>query len=462
MEEYKQSKWGPKYVMAVLAILCCLGAVCHHTVQAQPPTTASVPDTQEQTKPPTRPDQAKPPSQVKQSELLAQADQVLQQMSRITGLPIKSPVQKKIVSREEIRKILLHNLRTDYTPQDIHVQEATLRAFGLTPKGFDLQKFLISFYTEQVAGFYDPQTKTMYMADWIPTKMQGMVLSHELTHALQDQNFNLVQYMKDVKNKDDAESARQAVVEGYATAAMFQTMLGDTPISAMPGFDGALGPLIRQQMSEFPVFSKAPFFFKLQALFPYIEGASFISKGLRGTEWQGLNKLFTSPPSSTKALYQPSVYFNHVALPAVQLPEENPLDSLPGLERLDENTLGELGCNELVGQFLSENKASADCSGWMGDRYVVYEDAATQNYALLARTRWSSADSALTFFRDYHEILTKKYPDLSPDPHADAERIIARTASGDVILLCAGDEVRWVEGIPPARVDAVLRWLEAL
>ena len=462
MENYREHRSGPKYVMAILSILCCLGASRHHTVQAQPPSAALVPPAQTQSGPPTRSDQTKPPDQEKQSELLAQADQVLQQMSHITGLPIKSPVRKKIVSREEIRKILLHNLQTEYTPQDIHVQEATLVAFGLTPRDFDLQKFLISFYTEQIAGFYDPQTKTMYMAAWIPPKMQGMVLSHELTHALQDQNFGLLQYMKGVKNKDDAESARQAVVEGYATAAMFQKMLGDTPISAMPDFDGVLGPLIRQQMTEFPVFSKAPFFFKLQALFPYIEGASFISKGLRQTDWQGLNELFTSPPSNTKALYQPGVYFNHEALPQVQLSEENPLSSLPRLKQLDENTMGELGCNELVGQFLSEDQAAADCSAWTGDRYIIYEDPATQSYVLLARTRWSSADSALTFFRDYHEILAKKYPELSLDPHSDAERIIAHTASGNVILLCAGDEVRWVEGIPPGSVDAMLRWLEAL
>ncbi|MGA8183335.1 MAG: hypothetical protein WB819_06790, partial [Terriglobia bacterium] len=122
----------------------------------------------------------------------------------------------------------------------------------------------------------------------------------------------------------------------------------------------------------------------------------------------------------------------------------------------------ELGCNELVGQFLSEEKATADCAGWMGDSYIVYEDPATQSYALLARTRWANADSALAFFRDYHAILAKKYPGFSPDSHSDAERIIGRTASGNVILLYAGDEVRWAEGVPPSQVDAMLRWLEAL
>ncbi len=446
MENHTLRIPGIKILLALLVVLGSLAAVSHSTAGLQIPLQSSTAQSQQHA----------------EADLLAQADEVLQKMSRLTGLPIKSPVHKKIVSREEVQKILLHNLHTEYTPQEIHVQEGTLRAFGLISKDFDFQKFIINFYTEQVAGFYDPQTKTMYMADWIPPNMQGMVLSHELTHALQDQNFNLVQYMKAVKHDDDAEAARQAVVEGYATAAMFQTVLGDTPISAMSSFDTVLGPLMRQQMTEFPIFSKAPFFFKLQALFPYIQGASFIAKGLRRKDWQGLNELFTSPPSTTKALYQPNVYFDHVALPVVKLPGKTPLSSVPGLKQLDESTMGELGCNELVGQFLSEEKAAADCAAWMGDSYVVYEDPATQSYALLARTRWANADSALAFFHDYHSILTQKYPGFSPDSHSDAERMIGRTASGNVILLYAGDEVRWAEGVPSKKVGAVLRWLEAL
>jgi Putative metallopeptidase family (DUF6782) len=444
MENQKMRTIGPKILLAVLAILCSLAAASYAANGWQQLGTAQSPTSQEQ------------------PNLSAVADRVLQKMSRITGLPIKSPVNKKIVSREEVRKILIHNLHADYTPQEIHVQEATLRAFGLISKSFDLKSFLVSFYTEQAAGFYDPPTKTMYIANWIPPDMQGMVLAHELTHALQDQNFNLEGYMKAVKNNDDAEAARQAVVEGYATAAMFQSMLGGAPLPNMTGFDAVLGPLIRQQMAEFPVFSKAPFFFRLQALFPYIQGAGFIGSGLRRENWKGLIELFTSPPSSTKAIFQPSVYFNHVSLPGIQLPSTTPLGSVPGLKLLDENTLGQLGFDELLGQFLSEDTATTTSRNWMGDRYIVYEDPTTQSYALVARTHWANADAALSFFRDYHTILTKKYPGLTPDSRSSAERFIAHTSSGDVVVLCNGDEVRWAEGVPSDKIDSMLEWLASL
>jgi hypothetical protein len=223
-----------------------------------------------------------------------------------------------------------------------------------------------------------------------------------------------------------------------------------------------IGPAIRQQMAEFPVFSKAPFFFKLEALFPYIQGASFIVNGLRQADWKTLDELFTSPPSSTKALYQPDVYFKHAELPEVRLPDNAPLDSDPGIKPLDENILGELGCNELLGQFLDEETATADCAGWAGDRYIVYEGPSAESNPLIARTHWASAEAALTFFRDYHKILTRKYKEFTPDPHSDSERMIGRTASGQVILLYAGNEVRWAEGVPSNKVDAMLKWLEAL
>ncbi|MCL5671728.1 MAG: ImmA/IrrE family metallo-endopeptidase [Acidobacteria bacterium] len=444
MEYRKKRSLGPKLLPAALAILCSLATTFY---------ASNVP--QKTGKP------QKPASQEK-AKLSAQADLVLQQMSRLTGLPIKSPVNKKIVSREEVRKILIHNLHTEYTPQEIHVQQATLRAFGLILPSFDLKSFLVSFYTEQAAGFYDPPTRTMYIADWIPPEMQGMVLAHELTHALQDQNFNLERYMKAAKNNDDAEAARQAVVEGYATAAMFQSMLGGAPLPNMTRFGTVLAPLIRQQMAEFPVFSKAPFFFRLQALFPYIQGASFVGNGLSKLGWKGLNELFTSPPSSTKAIFQPDVYFDHVSLPEVQLPRTTPLSSVPELKLLDENTLGELGFDELLGQFLSEDTATTDSHNWMGDRYIVYEDATRRKYSLVARTRWTSPDAALIFFRDYHAILTKKYPELVSDSRSSAERFMASTPSGNVIMLRTGDEVRWAEGIPSNKVDAMLKWLASL
>src|SRR5208337_4250546 len=171
-----------------------------------------------------------------------------------TGLPIKGPLKREVISRPEIEKYLTQNLHEEMTPAEIHAQEALVRALGLVSRDFNLEKFLISFYTEQAAGFYDPKRKTMFIADWIPAETQTMVLSHELTHALQDQSWDLETYLRAARDDDDATNARQAVVEGYATAAMMQQAAGGMELGQLPSIAPLLEMVVNQQFDEFPAF----------------------------------------------------------------------------------------------------------------------------------------------------------------------------------------------------------------
>jgi hypothetical protein len=404
-------------------------------------------------------------------DLLGQADLILQQMSELTGLPIKSPLKKQIISRAEVEKYLAENLRVEMTPQEIHIQEATLRAFGLVSPDFNLEKFLISFYTEQAAGFYDPHRRTMFVADWVEPDMQRLVLAHELTHALQDQNFDLEKFLKAVRPDDDASSARQAMVEGHATAAMIQQLIAPMKLEDMPSLEPLMAQVIHQQYEEFPAFNRAPFFFRLQALFPYIEGMGFMQRGLQAGGWKKLNSLFNDPPHTTKEIFEPQAYFEKQQLPKVSLPHPVPLAGIPGLNFLAENIMGELGYYAVLGQLISEDEAKSVATSWLADRYLLYERAAAgsspgrtqegKEYVLISQTRWSSPEAALAFFRDYHSILARKYPELAPDKRSTTDVFVGTAANGQVILLRKGDACLWGEGIPTAQSDAMLNWLDS-
>ena len=404
-------------------------------------------------------------------DLLAQADKTLQQMSELTGLPIKSSLKKQIISRTEVERYLAENLRVEMTPQEIHIQEATLLAFGLVSPDFNLEKFLISFYTEQAAGFYDPHRKTMFIADWVEPDMQRFVLAHELTHALQDQNFDLEKFLKAVRPDDDASNARQALVEGHATAAMIQQVIAPMKLEDMPALEPLMAQVIHQQYEEFPAFNRAPFFFRLQALFPYIEGMGFMQRGLQEGGWRRLNSLFNDPPKTTKEIFEPQAYFEKQQLPKVSLPHPAPLAGIPGLNFLAENILGELGYYAVLGQLISEDEAKSVATCWLADRYLLYERAAAgpspgrthegKEYTLVSQTRWSSSEVALAFFRDYHSILARKYPELAPDKRSATDLFIGTAANGQVILLRKGDECLWAEGIPTAQSEAMLNWLNS-
>jgi hypothetical protein len=397
---------------------------------------------------------------------LATADQVLEEMSKTTSLPIKAPLKKQILGRPAIEKYLKDNLRAEYTPAEVHAQEATLKAFGLVSNDFDLEKFFIGFYTEQVAGLYDPHTKTMNMADWIPAEMQSMVLSHELTHALQDQNYDLDKFLHAVRDNDDATSARQAVAEGHAMAAMMQHMFGQVDWATLPSLEPMMAGVVDQQLSAYPAFANAPYFFRLQALFPYLQGMTFMQRGLAHGGWKELNTLFTTPPATTKELFQPEVYYEHQPLPKVSLPKPGALSSVPALRLLSDNTMGELGYFALIGQLVSEDEAKSVAMAWLADRYLLYEYSGTtgggQKFVLVARTKWSSSEKALAFFHDYHTILQKKYPGLSPDARSADDLFIGGVGNTRVIVLRRGDEVLWAEGIPATQADAILDWLKSL
>ena len=86
---------------------------------------------------------------------------------------------------------------------------------------------MLDVLTDQVAGLYDPKGKEFYIADWIPLDEQRDVMSHELTHALEDQSFNIDPWIKAARPNDDAELARDSVSEGTAVAAMIDYTVRD-------------------------------------------------------------------------------------------------------------------------------------------------------------------------------------------------------------------------------------------
>jgi len=396
--------------------------------------------------------------------LLAAADDLLGEMSRITGLPIKAPLKKEIRGRAEIRNYLLEDLHAEQTPRELYIQEAALKAFGLVSREFDLEKFLITFYTEQAAGAYDPRRKILFIADWPSPEMQKLVLAHELTHALQDQNFDLRKFLRAARASDDATNARQAVVEGHAMAATMQHVLGPVELASLPSLEALMGAIVNKQLGEFPAFSRAPFFFRLQALFPYAQGVGFMQRGLAQGGWKKLHELFLHPPVATKEIFEPQLYFDAQSLPPVSLPRPASLAHVSGLRLLTENVMGQLGYYALLGQLISEEQAKSVGTGWLADRYVLYEYAGTTptRYALVARTRWTSPETALAFFRAYHTILARKYPELTPDQRSHPDLFIGSVASGRVVLLRQGDACLWAEGVPAAQTGAVLKFLQSL
>src|SRR5215469_11560437 len=139
-------------------------------------------------------------------ELFHSVDEILQFDSKQTGLPVKHDVKRKLTSRDEVESYLTKHLNDEDT-QRLRRSELVLKKFGLLPRDFNLETFLVALLKEEVAGYYDPKTKTVNLLDWVPMEEQEPVMAHELTHALQDQDINMQRWLK--KGEKDLAEIRK-------------------------------------------------------------------------------------------------------------------------------------------------------------------------------------------------------------------------------------------------------------
>src|SRR5256885_4240552 len=192
----------------------------------------------------------KPQISAKQAEeLFRRLDEVLDFVSNDTSLPIRHAIKKKLASRDEVEERARQQQKDEENAQRLKRSEVVLKKFRFVPQDFDLSAYMVRLLREQVAGFYSLKDKTVYMMDWIPEEQQMPIMSHELTHALQDQVVDLKNWlehgphgdkagekMKDKPgdkavdpdeeiSQDEAVMAREAVTEGQGMVVMIDYFL---------------------------------------------------------------------------------------------------------------------------------------------------------------------------------------------------------------------------------------------
>jgi hypothetical protein len=344
-------------------------------------------------------------------EFISAADQVLLEMSKILDLPVKEPLKKSLRSKQEVRDYLIREDKEDKNDAQRYADAKTLEAFGLIPKNFPLDSFMLDVLTDQVAGLYDPKAKEFYIADWIPVDEQRTVMSHELTHALEDQSFRIDNWIKAARPNDDAELARESISEGSAMAAMVDYQMLEQHIGVRELPDVTL--LIRAgavtEMDKDPNLAKAPNYIRDELLFPYLAGTGFTQQFLKAhTGWKDLHLVFENPPVSTQQVIHPDLYFNGTKPEAVTLPDWKGL--VPDdWKLLQQNTMGEFGLDEILKQFKKEGRDESLSAAWKGDRYAVFEDAKSKSTPLVFRLALDNPEDAARFFGQYSEALELKH-----------------------------------------------------
>lgn len=427
MSKKKSRSLSKLGVVLIGACLLCVTSLTMPIAVAQQPTVAEV--------------------NPKTAGVVAATDEVLRETSEIRKLEALRPVKSAAQSRAEIERALIKNMDEDTSPAELRASELTMKRLGLVPANFQLRSFLIKLLVEQVAGYYDPRTRQFYLADWIDLDGQKPVMAHELTHALQDQHFDLNRFEKWPKGDSDAELAAHALVEGDATLVMsFYIMRDMTRAKAMLK-SMTMGGSSSEQIDH------APRALRDTLLFPYEQGLTWVSQVYRRGGWPLVSQAFTDLPKSSEQILHPEKYFAHEAPLKIDLVD---LSATLGAnwKRIQYDVNGEWNYFEILDQFLkSDEESHAAAAGWGGDRYALYENAKNGQTVLMQLAAWDTEKDARDFFNAYAKRTNLRYQNeinasSNPNDAVHPDERSWTTTEGIAYLERRGTQVFIVEGLP--------------
>ncbi|HKR66605.1 MAG TPA: hypothetical protein VJZ00_22955 [Thermoanaerobaculia bacterium] len=326
----------------------------------------------------------------------------MKSVEAIRGRRFLHDVKNVTIDRSELTANLRAQMQRGM-PYSIDEWETMLRALQLIDaKGGPALPKLLSLYESQVLAFYDPQLHTYFsirqlpklppeaekLAD--PQMLEETVMVHELTHALQDQHFDLAKREKALMRDTDANLAYHSVLEGEAVLVMVAHMLqkNGVELDEVVKDDAMLGLITTAAQAETMIDPSTPKYFAEFLKFPYLDGLKFVIAAYRRGGWKELDKVHANPPRTTREILHPEEYFAHSFKPEAFSPVK-PADAISA------EHMGEFHWRFLVG--------ADNARGWVNDRAIVHRNGRVE-----VETKWQSEKNATAFADAYSAFLSKR------------------------------------------------------
>ena len=345
-----------------------------------------------------------------------EAAAVKARVQEIRGLKLAHDVPVSYLTVPETEARFMSEFVRTVTQADIDRSLEEEKLIGLLPPGLKIERKDLADMTLEIAGLYDDRRKDIVIVDrplmvsvpaqyreslaWYEKLETAGTLGHELTHALQDQNFNISAAQQKYKDNSDRELAYHAIIEGDATLSGYSVTTGRVDDQTIDFFDTHLqeiAPMFMGRMEGKPPAMTYPF------IFQYIDGAHFVAEAYHRKGWAGVNALFTGAPLSTQQILHPELYFDRpTAAREVKLSGYN--TALQDWKKVREDTLGELMLKLMIERTMGEGTPYVQAAGrWAGDRMVALEKGKT--ITILWMLAFRDSGSADTFAQLYSRIL---------------------------------------------------------
>jgi hypothetical protein len=372
------------------------------------------------------------------------------EITAITGWTAKRAIPYETLTRDQWRAWVEEQIRENVKPEEIRAEELTLKKFGLIPQDFDLKRATIDLLFEQAAAVYDHHRKKILFPESVPgleaKAMEDVILVHELSHALADQQFDLRRFLEKSPKTDESQLARLAVVEGQATWIMFEAAMrrmGSTLKGNKTIFDMMANASTKMAAGMFPVFEQSPLYLKETLLFPYSAGLLFQQAALDKYGQQAFAEVLKRPPATTREVLHPEVWFEGVKPDSPALSE---LEDAGEYRKLNEGTLGELDLRILLTQYGLEEDARRVSAAWRGGRFELLEHNKDGHTVLRWAVQWSGGETAGEFLRLYAKVLAGKWKKCELRAHS-GDALEGIGDDGEFAIHRAGALVTGLEGL---------------
>ena len=365
-------------------------------------------------------------------------------VERATGLAFKRPPIVARRSREQVLDYIVRKIDEDLPPEEVRGLASAGRLFGFLPDSIDLRAQLLAVLGEQVAGYYDPDSSTLYVAADVDSFYLRTTVAHELVHALQHQYLRLDSIVRQ-RRQNDRRSAAAAVLEGQATLAQTLLMMPETDLAALPSF-WELRSVLNEQQQQMKAYAGAPLWLKEVLIFPYLAGADFVRWYLQ--EHPGAMPFAAAMPVSSEQILHPERYA------AGDLPTDITFaGSGPDTVRYEDG-LGEFETRLLFQELLPDSsglRAAALAAGWDGDRYRVIRAGPAAD-ALVWYTVWDDAEAAARFARSLERVWPNR---RTIDPASRRTTIDSLTIDGRPVVRLVDGPRAWAGwgAIPTVRIS---------
>lgn len=331
-----------------------------------------------------------PGERVVPGDLPAEIERTIDLVERTRGLAFREPVAAEGITDEVMDRKLEENFELYYPEEPLARRSAAWRTLGVIPPDADLRESLRAYLTGQVVGFYDPATgELVYLGDGTDLGLtERQVLAHELTHALDDQWFDLTRLDALISScRDEAFQAALGLVEGSAQYFSIQAVASDPDLDFGDIASGLLEALAAGGGPE----GVPPFVQELQT-WPYIDGPAFVAAVAEGGTG-AVDDAFHRPPTTTEQVMHPETY-------PTERPRQIQIPDLamavgPGWGDLDAMVVGEQWLRAMLALELDRDQAADAADGWDGAAYRAWSDGRDVIVAL--ETAWDTPADADAF-----------------------------------------------------------------